>query len=136
MNLWNFVENDRLSRSYYWLFYAVVLYGSFALGIFEAITHPSAQAENAMGFSWQLLTTVIGIYLCVKRMHDVNKSGWWIFVPIYSIVVPLATKGDGGENQYGPPSEELPSLARKIVGGLLIGALMIMFLSIGLLLLG
>jgi uncharacterized membrane protein YhaH (DUF805 family) len=37
----------------------------------------------------------------VRRMHDCNKSGWFILVPIYSII--LAFKpGTVGPNRFGP----------------------------------
>ena len=33
-------------------------------------------------------------------MHDVNKSGWYGLIPIYSIVL-LFTEGTKGKNDYG-----------------------------------
>jgi len=37
----------------------------------------------------------------VRRMHDVGKSGWFVLVPIYNIILVLS-EGDQGENTYGP----------------------------------
>ncbi|RQO31843.1 DUF805 domain-containing protein [Taibaiella sp. KBW10] len=37
----------------------------------------------------------------VRRMHDLGKSGWFILIPIYNIVL-LATEGQQGQNEYGP----------------------------------
>jgi len=37
----------------------------------------------------------------VRRMHDVGKSGWFILIPIYNLIL-AATEGDKGDNQYGP----------------------------------
>ena len=34
-------------------------------------------------------------------MHDVGKSGWFILIPIYNIIL-AATNGDSGSNEYGP----------------------------------
>lgn len=36
---------------------------------------------------------------CVKRCHDRGKSGWWILVPFYSIIL-LFLEGEPGENRY------------------------------------
>ena len=34
-------------------------------------------------------------------MHDTGRSGWYLFIPVYSIVL-LCTAGTVGENAYGP----------------------------------
>ena len=44
----------------------------------------------------------------IRRLHDIGKSGWWIFIALIPLVgsiwllVLLATEGQPGENQYGP----------------------------------
>ncbi len=42
-----------------------------------------------------------GIAVGVRRMHDVNKSGWFILIPIYNLIL-YCTPGTEGPNQYGP----------------------------------
>ena len=45
----------------------------------------------------------------VRRLHDTNRSGWWLLLALIPIVgaiiliVFLASAGDAGDNQYGPP---------------------------------
>jgi len=36
-----------------------------------------------------------------KRCHDVGNSGWYIIIPLYSLVL-MFLEGDMGENQRGP----------------------------------
>lgn len=36
----------------------------------------------------------------VRRMHDIEKSGWFFIIPIYNIVL-CCREGTKGENQYG-----------------------------------
>ncbi|OIR12522.1 inner membrane protein YhaI [mine drainage metagenome] len=36
----------------------------------------------------------------VRRLHDTNRSGWWLLLPIVNIVF-LAQDGTKGSNQYG-----------------------------------
>lgn len=36
----------------------------------------------------------------IKRMHDVNKSGWYLFIPFYNLVL-LLSSGTVGNNDYG-----------------------------------
>lgn len=37
----------------------------------------------------------------VRRLHDLGKSGWFILIPIYNIIL-LATEGEDRDNEYGP----------------------------------
>jgi hypothetical protein len=44
----------------------------------------------------------------IRRLHDTNRSGWWILIGLIPIVgwvwiiVLLATAGDAHPNRYGP----------------------------------
>lgn len=38
----------------------------------------------------------------IRRMHDIDRSGWWTLVPIYSVYL-ACQPGTEGENRYGPP---------------------------------
>ena len=44
----------------------------------------------------------------VRRLHDTNRSGWWILIPLIPLIggiwfiVLCCFKGDEGENQFGP----------------------------------
>ena len=37
----------------------------------------------------------------VKRMHDVDKSGWFLLIPVYNLIL-LLTPGTEGPNRFGP----------------------------------
>ena len=41
------------------------------------------------------------IAVAARRMHDVGKSGWYMLIPIYSLIL-ACTEGEAGENMYGP----------------------------------
>lgn len=52
------------------------------------------------------LTFILFIpWLCVsiRRMHDINRCGWWILVPFACFFMYLK-KSDEGENKYGLPN--------------------------------
>jgi len=34
-------------------------------------------------------------------MHDVGKSGWFVLIPIYSLIL-ACTGSQDGDNEYGP----------------------------------
>ena len=52
-----------------------------------------------------------GLAVAARRLHDINRSGWWmliVLIPILGGLVLLwwcVKKGDEGENDFGPPPE-------------------------------
>ena len=42
----------------------------------------------------------------IKRCHDLGKSGWWIFMPIYNPFFLLFAEGDDFINEYGTNPKE------------------------------
>ena len=54
-----------------------------------------------------IVTIVPGTAVSVRRLHDINKSGWWILL-FFTIIgwIPLiywvCLKSDGAENRFGP----------------------------------
>jgi len=53
-----------------------------------------------------LAVLIPGIAVGVRRMHDVDKSGWFLLIPIYNLIL-ACTEGTKGENEYGAdPKEE------------------------------
>jgi len=49
---------------------------------------------------YQLAILIPSIAVGVRRMHDVNKSGWFILIPIYNLILAV-TDGTKGDNKYG-----------------------------------
>jgi len=50
---------------------------------------------------FSLAMLVPSIAVAVRRMHDVGKSGWFVLIPIYNLILAL-TPGQIGPNEYGP----------------------------------
>ena len=54
----------------------------------------------------QIFLLICGLALTVRRLHDINKSGWWllIYLTVIGVLVILywyCVKGDDGENRFG-----------------------------------
>jgi len=47
-----------------------------------------------------LIAFLPSVGVSIRRMHDVNKSGWFILVPIYNLIL-LLTDGTRGDNRFG-----------------------------------
>jgi uncharacterized membrane protein YhaH (DUF805 family) len=85
----------RARRAEYWYFNLFSMLVSIALLVVGlAIKIPLLY--NIYSFAVFLPSLAVS----VRRMHDVNRSGWYILIPIYSLVL-LCTEGSQGPNDYG-----------------------------------
>ena len=73
------------SRSQYWY---------FILGTTIASVIAQVSFGDLGGNLVSLITLIPTIAVAIRRMHDVGKSGWFILVPIYNIVL-LVTPSKG-----------------------------------------
>ncbi len=96
------VFSGRARREEYWMFCLFYMIIGFILGIIEGIAgiNPGSD-ESILAYIHSLAVLVPSIAVGVRRMHDVGKSGWFMLIPIYNLIL-AATGGDKGENQYGP----------------------------------
>ena len=96
------VFNGRASRAEYWYFYLINVLISFLLVFLEIATGIGARnGENPLNTLYQLFVLLPSIAVGIRRMHDVNKSGWFLLIPIYSFILAVSS-GTKGENRFGP----------------------------------
>ncbi|MBU1045264.1 MAG: DUF805 domain-containing protein [Candidatus Omnitrophica bacterium] len=103
------VFKGRARRKEYWMFFLFNLIIAFVLGMVEGFLgiNPTG-GQSILADIYQLAVLLPSIAVGIRRMHDVNKSGWFILVPIYNLF--LAVKqGDVGENRFGPDPLEVVS---------------------------
>ncbi len=55
---------------------------------------------------FDLVTLIPGLAVSTRRLHDTDRSGWWILISLTIIgIIPLifwyATKGTEGGNRFG-----------------------------------
>ncbi len=100
----------RARRAEYWYFVLYNLIISFGIGFVGGMI-----SLPWLGNIYSLAVLLPAIAVSIRRMHDINKSGWYILIPIYNIVL-AATEGDKGSNQYGPdPKNPEADLADHLV---------------------
>jgi len=106
--------SGRARREEFWMFelYNVII--SFFLGIFcfiffDLFYHTSATSLfNGIIILYSLAILIPRLAVTIRRLHDVNASGWMLFVlfiPLIGqiwILVLLFTEGNKGSNKYGP----------------------------------
>ncbi|SHJ40389.1 DUF805 domain-containing protein [Pseudozobellia thermophila] len=104
--------SGRARRKEYWMFFLFNILISYGLLILSAVTETPALVMVYVLYSLGVL--IPGIAVGVRRMHDVGKSGWYIIVPIYNLVL-ACTEGEHTDNQYGPdPKGEKESAMQKV----------------------
>ncbi|MEN9331878.1 MAG: hypothetical protein RLZZ94_968 [Bacteroidota bacterium] len=93
--------SGRARRAEYWYFFLINTIISVVLSVMTV----------QGGYSMLYLLYSLGVFLPslavgVRRMHDVNKSGWFLLIPIYNLIL-ACTEGTQGDNDYGSdPKEE------------------------------
>lgn len=85
----------RARRQEYWMFFLINFIISIILGIIDEVLK-----IDFLGNIYSLAVFLPSIAVAIRRAHDTNKSGWYILIPIYNIIL-MATEGDTTENEYG-----------------------------------
>lgn len=94
--------NGRASRSEYWWYVLFAIVASVVLGIVDSII-----GISLLGIVFSLATLIPGLAVSVRRLHDKDKSGWWILIALIPLLGGLlllywcATEGTPGDNQFG-----------------------------------
>jgi len=98
------VFNGRARRTEYWMFFLFNSIITIALGFIEGI----AGSPGVLGMLYSLAVLVPGIAVGVRRLHDTNRSGWWLLISLIPIVglivliVLMVQDSQPEDNQYGP----------------------------------
>lgn len=92
----------RARRKEYWMFVLFNIIISMLLSFLESSMSESTEPGGGyISLTYQILVIIPSLAVAVRRMHDVGKSGWFILIPIYNLILAL-TEGQKGSNQYGP----------------------------------
>ena len=95
----------RASRSEYWWWFVFVVIVGAILGMFGK----TGEVLNGIA---GLALFLPGLGLAVRRLHDINKSGWWVLlalIPVVGAIILIiwyVQDSDHYTNQYGPVPNE------------------------------
>jgi uncharacterized membrane protein YhaH (DUF805 family) len=101
--------SGRAQRSEFWFFVLFMFIASLVASLLD-MTFFGVGMENdqPLGSFLSLALLLPSISATVRRLHDVDRSGWWWWlwlIPLVGWIVLLVwfvTKGSSGPNQYGP----------------------------------
>ena len=101
--------STRISRSEFW-------WGNLGVTITSIIVNFALVfLSDLVGFfsvvvlsvPFQIFVLIASTALAVRRLHDINKSGWWLLIYLTIVGILLlfywaCSKGDADENVFGP----------------------------------
>ena len=88
--------SGRAPRAEYWWFVLAIIVAYIVISIVESIIGINRMVAGVYGPITVLLmlgTLVPSIAVGVRRLHDTNRSGWWILLPIVPYILGMALGG-------------------------------------------
>lgn len=114
-----FSFKGRINRAKYWLIQLLVLVTILSLFILGLSTgrsdnDPVIGSDPDVGrivifILSSIISTWINLAIQIKRWHDRDRSGWWVFIGLIPFIGAIwvfvelgCLKGTGGPNRFGP----------------------------------
>ena len=79
-----FVFEGRAKPSEFWYFILFCIILSFISGF---LTGSGSMPLTILGYLLYGVTVIPQISVSVRRMHDTNRSGWYLWIPIYNLII-------------------------------------------------
>lgn len=106
--------SGRARRKEYWYFALFNLIVSIVLTIVDRVIGSSAGGGSfgLLGGIYSLAILIPSIAVQIRRLHDTNRSGWWIFIGLIPLIgtivfiVFMVQDSNPGENRFGPNPKE------------------------------
>lgn len=95
--------SGRAKREEYWMFYLFYVIAFIVLSVIDGVVG----TNGLLGGVFALASIIPSIAIAARRLHDIDKSGWWqliLLIPIVGaivLIVFLATRGAVGDNRFG-----------------------------------
>ena len=103
------VLDGRARRKEYWMFVLVNFVITVALSLISPLIGVGARGGwGLLAVIYTLAMIIPSITVHVRRLHDIDRSGWWMWIsliPLVGVLVLLlyaVREGTPGSNQYGP----------------------------------
>jgi len=101
--------SGRASRSEYWFFILFFTIGFLMLVLIDFFmgTYNNKMHMGLLSSVFYLAVIIPYLSVKVRRLHDVDKSGWWLLINLIPIIggiwlfILYCTKGTDGENRFG-----------------------------------
>ncbi len=109
------VFTGRARRKEFWMFVLFNVIISLILNLIDGFLGTGFEAGGGIISGLYALAILLpSIGVAIRRLHDIGKSGWWIFISLIPLIggiwllVLYCTDSEPGENQYGPNPKDNP----------------------------
>ncbi len=92
--------DGRARRSEYWYFILINVLISQGLNLISAFLFNGSVVVGWLLILFNLAILIPSIAVAIRRMHDAGKSGWYVLIPIYNLIL-ACTESVNVSNQYG-----------------------------------
>ncbi|MBU1126661.1 MAG: DUF805 domain-containing protein [Patescibacteria group bacterium] len=110
------VFKGRAGRREFWMFVLFNLIISLVLSLIEGLFSDDTSILSGI---YSLAILLPSLAVGVRRLHDTNRSAWWLLLLLIPIIGPIvlivfyALEGDKAANQYGPVPPTEPAKTKK-----------------------
>ena len=104
------VFSGRSRRKEYWYFVLFNVIIGVALSVLDALigTYNPSAGIGLLGGIYSLAVLVPSIAVSVRRLHDIDRTGWWVLIALVPVVGAIVLivfhvlDSTPGPNRYGP----------------------------------
>lgn len=103
----------RAHRTEYWMFCLFNFIAGFVLGFVEGMIGIGPMLTSI----YFLAILIPSLAVAIRRLHDTNRSGWWLLISLIPIVgsivllVFMCLDSMEGDNPFGPNSKAVAATA-------------------------
>ena len=103
--------SGRAQRAEYWYATLIFVAISFVLGLIDGAMG-APDSVGVLSAIFALGTLLPSLAVSVRRLHDVNRRGWWLLlaftvVGLIPLIIWSAQDSDSGSNRFGPNPKRL-----------------------------
>ena len=95
--------SGRARRTEFWMFALFNVLIAIGLGVVDGVIG----SPGILGMLYGLGVLIPGLAVSIRRLHDTNRSGWWLLIALVPLIGAIALlifyvqEGDAGSNQFG-----------------------------------
>ncbi len=98
--------SGRASRSEYWYWVLFAMLVALAAGILDSAIFADTKPQPIGGVT-SLILFLPGLSMGIRRLHDIDRTGWWMLIAFTIIGIVLlfvwaCMRGTPGSNRFGP----------------------------------
>ena len=116
------VFSGRARRAEFWYFVLFNVIVAFVLALIGGLIGAAIGDGYAGILSgiYGLAVIIPTLALWVRRLHDIDRTGWWVLINLIPLVGPIVllvfalTPGTPGSNQYGSDPKQATGEARVV----------------------